>query len=1172
MTLVVLFSVGCITSSITSTLSYAVTTAQKVNTLQYSIVTTHRINRITAFPLIVGSNQADGVVCNYAVDPIKIRISLTYEVKPCIQPPLTYTVTTSQNVKVSNNFPLIANHFVQCPELYYVVDPIKIRIACSYVVKPCVQVPLLYTVVSSHKYSISNSFPLIVNGFTTDSIPLNYVICPCIKLTMTYALPYTTCLINSQLTYRVVPSGRPAAVMDYSVLFFTFPSITHTMEYVIFKALYTSDVTSGIVPFTVEFTDQSTGTPTGWSWDFGDGDSSTDQNPSHEYTEDGVYHTQLTITKNPTDTLGSIDIVAHRSYGGNTGYYNVRSTNGINYTVRFYSIAEDLYATLTMGTGGQASLQVLYQMGCTVTPLDRIVCTASGQPTITMYAHAWLGDAERLGFAEQPTAGQTIIINLANETYRRIVIEPMMQYCVIHKGYTVVTTRLDTVGSGTYTVPSYPLDPFYINVEIVGGGGGGGCGGNSNGNYRGHGGYGGNASSKITSRIYPTCGATYTYYIGNGGAGGTQNTYPSFGNNGSNGGTSTFNSVSSSGGVGGARGATYTDWQGEIGGAGANGPGDTGVNGEHGQWIYLGYGYGGEGGIGYGAGGGGGAGGESNNAPHGVPGGAGAKGYVKITAYIPCIYYTLSYAVTYTSTNIIDDVVLQYTVPSTPTPLTTTLVYSIPHASSVTRSLSYTTYTSSNIQSTLAYKITITPIAQTTSLTYYISVPHIVQHTLAYKVTTSVDNTILLRYWIVSVPGTLTHMMMYKVTTHSYVDSSMSYCVKTTDSTTSGLTYYVVVTPTAKTSTLQYYIKTSTTANYVLGYYIIENTACTHTLQYYVSTSTVVQSSLVYTVPTSQSVTKSLAYNVLRVNSTTDTILYYVTSTHSVYVALNYTVCTTDSITSTLSYTVPSTPSAEQYALRYCGISTPAANTASLIYYVSTTVSAHTISIDYAINVAYYQPISLKYYVFFEPAHTVKLMAYRVTTTAGVQHSMEYRVVKTQNAITVPNQYIIKHVYSISKTLTYRIRYTHSALSYTLIYRVPFTAPRKTYVLTYVVAKHKTITPLMRYRVSTTKSIARQLNYVVYSTGKNTVPLTYTTVTHAYVWQTDLTYVVVRSAVCILEYYVTSTTSIQHSLTYTCRGDIPALQTLFTIQGIGKRISMKTTCNKTISITLRISG
>lgn len=58
---------------------------------------------------------------------------------------------------------------------------------------------------------------------------------------------------------------------------------------------------SGMAPLAVAFTDASTGEPTSWSWNFGDGGASTLQNPSHTYAVPGVYSVSLTAT----NSLGS---------------------------------------------------------------------------------------------------------------------------------------------------------------------------------------------------------------------------------------------------------------------------------------------------------------------------------------------------------------------------------------------------------------------------------------------------------------------------------------------------------------------------------------------------------------------------------------------------------------------------------------------------------------------------------------------------------------------------------------------------------------------------------------------------------------------------------------------------------------------------------------------------
>jgi PKD repeat protein len=61
-------------------------------------------------------------------------------------------------------------------------------------------------------------------------------------------------------------------------------------------ANFTADVTSGNAPLTVNFTDLSTNTPTSWSWQFGDGGTSTLQNPTYVYNAAGTYTVTLTVT------------------------------------------------------------------------------------------------------------------------------------------------------------------------------------------------------------------------------------------------------------------------------------------------------------------------------------------------------------------------------------------------------------------------------------------------------------------------------------------------------------------------------------------------------------------------------------------------------------------------------------------------------------------------------------------------------------------------------------------------------------------------------------------------------------------------------------------------------------------------------------------------------------
>jgi PKD repeat protein len=62
----------------------------------------------------------------------------------------------------------------------------------------------------------------------------------------------------------------------------------------------------------VKFTDRSTGSPTSWYWNFGDGTNSTQKNPTHTYSARGNYTVSLTATNkkgNDTETKSRYIVV-----------------------------------------------------------------------------------------------------------------------------------------------------------------------------------------------------------------------------------------------------------------------------------------------------------------------------------------------------------------------------------------------------------------------------------------------------------------------------------------------------------------------------------------------------------------------------------------------------------------------------------------------------------------------------------------------------------------------------------------------------------------------------------------------------------------------------------------------------------------------------------------------
>lgn len=76
------------------------------------------------------------------------------------------------------------------------------------------------------------------------------------------------------------------------------------------QAGFTVSSTSGKAPFTVQFTDSSTGDVTQYAWDFGDGNSSSEVSPVHTYIVPGLYSVRLTVQgESGTDTSLRHDLI-----------------------------------------------------------------------------------------------------------------------------------------------------------------------------------------------------------------------------------------------------------------------------------------------------------------------------------------------------------------------------------------------------------------------------------------------------------------------------------------------------------------------------------------------------------------------------------------------------------------------------------------------------------------------------------------------------------------------------------------------------------------------------------------------------------------------------------------------------------------------------------------------
>jgi PKD repeat protein len=115
------------------------------------------------------------------------------------------------------------------------------------------------------------------------------------------AIPKIPVLTPSALTLTSAPHSSPAPTSTPGI-----PS-----------ASFSASPRSGSVPLIVQFTDTSTGVPEEWTWSFGDGKGSTEEDPVHVYSTIGSFQVSLSVN----NTYGAHTRIAN-------GYINVTPAVG----------------------------------------------------------------------------------------------------------------------------------------------------------------------------------------------------------------------------------------------------------------------------------------------------------------------------------------------------------------------------------------------------------------------------------------------------------------------------------------------------------------------------------------------------------------------------------------------------------------------------------------------------------------------------------------------------------------------------------------------------------------------------------------------------------------------------------------------------------------------------
>jgi gliding motility-associated-like protein len=176
-------------------------------------------------------------------------------------------------------------------------------------------------------------------------------------------------------------------------------------------AAFTSNLTVACNPGIIQFSDQSTspaaaGTIVSWLWDFGDGTTSTQQNPSHMYTTTGYFTVALTVTSSSgcqhTRSVGRYI----RIVGGVSAsfYWSQPSTCQAPYTINFQNQSD-----------GPGTLSYLWNFGNggSTSTLENPSATypSEGNYSVTLQVHSSMGCSGSTT-KNVPLAGKTTDFNV----------------------------------------------------------------------------------------------------------------------------------------------------------------------------------------------------------------------------------------------------------------------------------------------------------------------------------------------------------------------------------------------------------------------------------------------------------------------------------------------------------------------------------------------------------------------------------------------------------------------------------------------------------------------------------------------------------------------------------------------------------------------------------------
>ena len=118
--------------------------------------------------------------------------------------------------------------------------------------------------------------------------------------------PWSNDAITTRREEDTILRRQAADVRAAIILFVLLITVTGSASATIPTAFFSYSPGAPAAGLPVQFTDTSKGSPTSWDWDFGDGGTSAEQNPTHVYFETGVNGVELTVSNPAGADTGTV--------------------------------------------------------------------------------------------------------------------------------------------------------------------------------------------------------------------------------------------------------------------------------------------------------------------------------------------------------------------------------------------------------------------------------------------------------------------------------------------------------------------------------------------------------------------------------------------------------------------------------------------------------------------------------------------------------------------------------------------------------------------------------------------------------------------------------------------------------------------------------------------------